>query len=74
MNVWERPCARIDALPTTASGKLETKIAASRAMPPVPSPRATPGATFPGTPSRVTAVSRAERCDDCEDARCRSAA
>ncbi len=53
------PWARRDAAPTSDSGRFDAKIAASRAkLPPVASSEI-PSAAFSGTPSRVTAASRA---------------
>lgn len=52
----DRPWARIEALLTNDSGKLDTKIAGSNARPTVPSPSEMPRARFSGTPSNVTAA------------------
>ncbi|MCY1247533.1 hypothetical protein D9M72_608740 [compost metagenome] len=54
-----RPWLRIDEAPTKASGKFDTKMAASSARPPDPSSKEMPSATFSGTPSKVTAASNA---------------
>ena len=64
----ERPCSRIDADPTSASGRLETKMAASSATPPVPSVSEMPRARFSGAPSRVAAASSARPAEPRTDA------